>query len=207
MSDTHSSRWSVLRVLAVVLITLIGLVACKKAPAPKAERVPSPYTATPNAVKFDIFPAGGSGGGQSFFANYTDGERNTKFRIEIGPASAVQDRADVLSGMGRFSAEPGSDPTVLLGSLKVALQAKHTPQNTMHLDELQFTYMLIGDHEKRQSDGSFTAEPAGNWIVMKITLGRGEVFLNLNPVDAIAEFSMKDPKYGDAVVSELAKVF
>jgi hypothetical protein len=32
------------------------------------------------------------------------------------------------------------------------------------------------------------------------------VFLNLNPVSGEAEFSMKDPYYGDYVLEQLAKV-
>ncbi len=194
------------RRLALLFLALITLGACKKAPPAKAERVPEPYTATPNAVKFDIFPAGGSGGAQAWTASYTDGVRTTKFRIEMGLASAVQDRSDTLSGVGTLSAEPGSDPTLLLDSLKTALHATHVPRTVTHVDSLQFTYMLLGDHQTRQPDGSFSAE-TGNWTVMKISLGKGEVFLNLNPVDAVAEFSMADPKYGDAIVSELAKVF
>lgn len=191
----------------VLLLALITLVACNKKSPPKAERVPEPYTATPSAVKFDIFPAGGSGGAQSWLASYTNGDRTTKFRIEVGPASAVQDRADMLSGIGTLSAEPGSDPTVLLDSLKTALHAKRVPRTVMHADSLHFTYVLLGDHQTRQPDGSFSSSPAGNWIAMKIFLVKGEVFLNLNPPDAVAEFSMKDPGEGDAVLAELAKVF
>ena len=118
----HSSS---LRNLGILVLSLVVLVACKKTPPPKAERVPEPYTTTPAAVRFDIFPAGGSEGAQSWLASYTDGDRSTKFRIEMGLASAVQDRADMSSGVGRLVSEPGSDPTVLLASLKVALQAKH----------------------------------------------------------------------------------
>jgi hypothetical protein len=195
------------RNLGVLVLTLIVLVACKKTPPPKAERVPEPYTTTGAAVRFDIFPAGGSEGAQSWLASYTDGDRSTKFRIEMGLASAVQDRADMSSGVGRLVSEPGSDPTVLLASLKVALQAKHIPRSTVHADSLQFTYFLLGDHQTREPDGSFRESPVGNWIVTKILLGKGEVFLNLNPTDAVAEFSMKDPSQGDAVLGELAKVF
>jgi hypothetical protein len=194
------------RSLAILVLTLIAPVACKKTP-PKAERVPEPYTATPSSVKFDIFPAGGSGGAQSWFASYTDGDRTTKFRIEVGPASAVQDRADTLSGMGTLSAEPGSDPTAMLAALKTALHAKHVPRTVMHADSLHFTYVLLRDHQTRQPDGSFSSSPAGNWSAMKIFLNKGEVFLNLNPPDAVAEFSMQDPNSGDAVIAELAKVF
>jgi hypothetical protein len=195
------------RTLVILVLALITLVACKKTPPPKAERVPEPYTATPNAVKFDILPAGGSGGAQSWRASYTDGDRTTKFLVEVGPASAVQDRADTLSGIGTLSAEPGSDPTLLLDSLKTALHAKRVPRTVMHADSLPFTYVLMGDHQTRQADGSFTSSPAGNWIAMKIFLGKSEVFLNLNPPDAVAEFAMKDPSQGDMVLAELAKVF
>ena len=43
---------------------------------------------------------------------------------------------------------------------------------------------------------------------MKIFFGddEAEVFLNANPVSGKAEFSIKDPDYGDQVLAELAKV-
>jgi|SRR5581483_163906 len=203
MSATYFIRS--VRTFATVLALLAILISCQKAPT-KAERIPEPYTPIPSAVKFDILPAGGSGGSRSWIASYTDGDRATRFRLELGPQTAVQDRADMLSGMGTFTSEPNSDPTVLLSSLKTALQAKNVPTKVMHADTLPFTYMVLGDNQKRRSDGTF-GEESGNWTVMKISLGKGEVFLNINPVDAVAEFSMKDPKYGNAIVSELAKVF
>ena len=175
---------------------MASLVACNKAPAPKAERVPEAYTATANAVKFDILPVGSSEFDHAWEASYIDGERSTRFRLELNRHS----------GKGQFTSEPGSDPTVLLNALQTALAAKHVPRNVTHVDSLPFTFVVLGEHQKRATDGSFSPDNDGHWTTMRISVGKGEAFLNLNPVDAVAEFSREDLKYGDAVVSELAKV-
>jgi hypothetical protein len=45
---------------------------------------------------------------------------------------------------------------------------------------------------------------------MKTFIGKGDqegqVFLNLNPVSMRGQFSIKDPEYGDIVVTRLAEV-
>jgi hypothetical protein len=68
--------------------------------------------------------------------------------------------------------------------------------------------VILARNQTRSSDGGFSARPDGDWIAMKIFLSgdQGEVFFNLNPVLGKAEFSIKDPDYGDFVIGELAKV-
>ena len=176
---------------------LAGILAsCNKSPAPNAQRVPEPYTATPNAVKFDILPVGTSDFTRAWSANYTDGARSTLFRIELSGEK----------GKGQFTSQPGSDPTLLLEGLKTALRATRIPRNVVHADVLPFTFVVLGENQKRQPDGSFSNEK-GNWTPMRVMIGKGEVYLNLNPVDAVAEFAMKDPATADAVIAQLAKVF
>ena len=181
--------------VTIVLILFAGLVACKKTPVHQ-ERVPEPYTATPNAIKFDILPVGTSAFTHAWSASYTDGQRTTHFRLEVSAET----------GKGQFTSQPDSDPTLLLESLQPALKAKRVPRNVVHVDVLPFTLVVLGENQKRQPDGTFGNEK-GNWTPMRIMLGKGEVYLNLNPVDAVAELAMKDPAYGDAIVAELAKVF
>jgi hypothetical protein len=192
-AGSRRGRGPLVALLAFIVCT--GLVSCKKAPAHQ-ERVPEPYTATSNAIKFDILPVGTSAFTHAWSASYTDGQRTTHFRLELSSET----------GKGQFTSQPDSDPTLLLESLQPALKAKHVPRNVVHVDVLPFTLVLLGENQKRQPDGSFS-NAKGNWMSMRIMLGKGEVYLNLNPVDAIAEFAMKDPAYGDAVLAELAKVF
>jgi len=61
----------------------------------------------------------------------------------------------------------------------------------------------------RSADGSFHEGSNGNWTSTKVFLAndRAEVYFNFNPVIHKGEFAMKDPAYGDPVLSELAKVF
>ena len=70
--------------------------------------------------------------------------------------------------------------------------------------------MTFGQHQSQATDGGFFANPPGNWTPMKIFIGEGdqegEVFLNLNPVLAKGQFSIKDPDYGDIVLRQLASV-
>lgn len=181
--------------IALALASLIILSSCTKAPLPKTERVPEPYLPTPHAVKFDILPLGTSAFTHAWSASYTDGQRTTHFRLELSAET----------GKGQFTSQPDSDPTFLLESLQSALKAKRIPRTVEHVDVLPFTLIVLGENQKRQTDGSFSNEK-GNWTPMKITLGKAELYLNLNPIDAVAEFAMKDPADGDAVIAQLAKV-
>ena len=140
-------------------------------------------------------------------AAYTDEGRSAKFRIELGPATALEDKIGSISvGRGELLPETNSDPLPFLQSLKTALQAKHLPTKIVQADALPFDYMILGENQSRSPDDSFRDTPKGDWTTMKISLGKGEVFLNLNPAAHKAEFSVKDPASGDLVLAELAKI-
>jgi len=185
-----------------------SFVACDRRSAAPEAQVES-YTPADGAVGFDILPAGGSEGARGWLATYADEQgRTTKFRIELGAVRGTGDQG-VSSGQGRFLAETDSDPIPLLDSLKQALQAKRLPKDAQKVDVLPFTYLLLGENQSRLPSGSFRQSPGGNWTAMKVFLAndQAEVYFNFNPVIHKAEFSIKDPSYGDAVLGELAKVF
>jgi hypothetical protein len=115
-------------------------------------------------------------------------------------------------GKGAITAVPGSDASILLADLKKALEAKQMPTRMKRANRLPFTYAILGESQSRDSGGGFFDKPAGNWTAMKIFIesdsgdDEGEVFLNFNTVAGKAEFSEKDPDYGDLVLAKLATV-
>jgi hypothetical protein len=188
-----------------LLLLLIASVACnKKAP----ESAPAEtYSATPNAVALDIIPLASLDGSSRWLATYTDDYRITKLEIDfLKPADDTA--AASASGHGKFVSQPGSDPIPLLDALQKALQARRRPTYAREVDELPFTFIATGENVSRSPDGSFVNNPPGNWITTKIFLAndQAEVYFNYNPAIHKAEFTMKDPQYGDKVLSELAKI-
>jgi len=192
--------------LCVAVVVSASWLSCQRHSTPP-ERTLEPYVPSPGAVGFDIFPLGGSDSSQNWLAAYTDEGRSTKFRVELGPAAPLEDKAGAISvGRGQLLPETDSDPMPFLQSLKTALQAKRLPTKIEKVDALPFDYMILGQNQTRSPDDSFRGTPKGNWTAMKISLEKGEVFLNINPTAHKAEFSIKDPANGDAVLAELAKV-
>lgn len=114
-------------------------------------------------------------------------------------------------GKGAFTRRPGSVNGLFLKDLAKAIQASGgVPKaNVQETDRLEFDLALLGLSLTRDAMGGFTNDPDGDWIATKIFLagGEAEVYLNLNPEEGVGEFSIKDPEYGDIVVSELTKVF
>jgi hypothetical protein len=193
--------------LGTVLAISISFIACERHTAGPETQV-EVYSPAEGAVGVDILPAGGSEGARGWLATYADEQgRTTKFRIELAPARDGSDQG-VSSGQGKFLAETESDPIPLLDSLKKALQAKRMPKDVQKADVLPFTYLLLGENQSRLPTGGFRQNPAGNWTAMKIFLAndQAEVYFNFNPVIHKAEFSIKNPSYGDLVLGELAKV-
>jgi hypothetical protein len=145
--------------------------------------------------------------GNSWLATYTEGGKTARFRIQFGP---IKSSSGVGFGNGKFVAESGSDASTFLLSLKKALEAKTLPNRVEKVRELPFQLAVIGDKLSRAPNGAggFNAQPAGDWTATKIFLagGEAEVFLNTNNILSKAEFSIKDPDYGDQVLAELAKV-
>lgn len=193
------------RLFCIVLMAA-ALLACQHR-AETSAGVDEPYFPGEGDVGFDILPVAGAEGSQGWLATYSDQEgKTTRFRIELVPTARAGDK-NFASGRGRFLPETGSDPIPLLESLKKALQAKRMPSNVKRMDTLPFDYVVLGENETRSPNG-FHDKPKGNWTTMKIFLakGKGEVFLSVNSVAHQAEFSIKDPVYGDIVLVELAKI-
>ena len=197
-----------------IVVSLAFLMACQKSSAPKekstgsAGRKVEPYVATAGAVGFDLLPLASSDGTSRWTATYaTANGASTKFRIELGQPTQAEDSA-AASGNGKLLREPGSDPLPMLDALRSALHAKSRPGHVEATDELSFDYTIVGETQTRLPDGKFSGNPAGNWMVIKLSVGsrHAEVFLNLDAPDHQGEFSMADPKYGDPVLAEFAKV-
>jgi hypothetical protein len=112
------------------------------------------------------------------------------------------------SGKGAFLRdEKKTDAAVLLGDLAKALRGK-IPEKVDPVDRLPVTFYILGDKMSRTKTGSFKAEPAGDWLLVKIFAPKdqGEFYLNINEKDGKGEIRMKEPDKGDLLVGELAKI-
>jgi hypothetical protein len=108
-------------------------------------------------------------------ATYTAQGKTAKFRIELGPSKALDDKVlDMKSGEGKFIPEPGSDSSVLLADLKEALEAKALPAKVQRASGLRFTFVSFEPNESQAPGGGFALQPRGNWTPMKIFIGEGE---------------------------------
>jgi len=188
----------------VAIAVAASFIACQK---PKPQAAAEIYTPVQGAVGLDLLKLGNSGGPQRWLVTYADAARLTKFQIEFG--STQNEGAAAEFGHGKFLPDTNSDPTPLLDALTQALQAKRMPRSAERADTLLFDFVVPGEALSRSSDGGFTENPPGNWTSTKIILvdNQAEVYFNYNPAIHKAEFSIKDPDYGDRVLAELAKVF
>jgi len=168
--------------------------------------VDQPYSSTQGAVGFDITPI--ESASWQWSASYSSAGKTARFRIDLETES--QRHAQQFSqglGHGKFIREPDSDPEDFLVAIAKALEAKHLPKNVHKIQDVPFRYVIIGTDLSRASDGGLNGSPKGNWMAVKIFISDDdEVFMNLNPVLRKGEFSIKDPKYGDHVLDELARV-
>ena len=195
--------------LAMLSIT----VACNRPSQGTQGRISETYVPVPGAIAFEIKSVPSSTVSE-WLATYSARGKTAKFKIELGKAQSPRDEEskifDVKSGTGRFVAEPGSDASALLSELKTALEAKSLPVQVRRVNVLPFTFVSFGSSQSQASDGGFLSKPPGNWTPMKIFIGsgdqEGQVFLNLNPVLAKGQFSIKDPDYGNTVLKQLASV-
>jgi hypothetical protein len=171
------------------------------------------YLADDPSVGFDLQPLG-KGTASQWIATYASHGRIARFRIELGQARASTSdegrQFGITSGEGRLVPERGSDSSLLLIDLRKALQAKTEIKPASTKTIVTFTFANIGDNLPQTNGGGFAERPAGNWTALKLFFGEGdkeaEVFLNINRQIRKAQFSMKDPDYGDLVLEELAKV-
>jgi hypothetical protein len=165
-----------------------------------------------SSVGFDISARPGKDATRRWDATYSDRGKNAKFIIELGLPRRMDPEAglQISSGHGAIVGETGSDASAMLIALAKALEAKHVPAKTQRVSQLPFDYVLLGEHNSQVNGGGFSAKPLGNWTTMKIFVGDGddeaEVFLNFDPVAGKAQFSIKDPEYGESILAKLASV-
>ncbi len=189
------------------LALTIALLACNNKSAPEAAPEEN-YTPAAGSVGLDIISMGGGDGDVRWMVTYADGAAATKFQITLKPPAASNSGV-MASGKGEFTSLPDSDPTALLGALRPVLHAKRMPNHAEKVESLPFDYALLGADQSRTADGAFHKLPKGNWTATKLFLAndQAEIYFNYNPVIHKAEFSIKDPEYGDRLLAEFAKIF
>jgi hypothetical protein len=207
-------------VLLVLAIVLTSLASCQKQNITSGQENNSGLRLEPRltdeedlSVPFEIVSlnkTASSGSAQSYDCTYSSRGRTARFQLLLQQPRSLPEEKTMGVGDGKFVAVQGSDNSTLLEDLKKALDAKQLPKNSRRIRELPFAFVVLGSAQNRDAAGSFSSQPHGDWIAMKIFLPKdgddGEVFLNLNPVLGKGEFSIKDSDYGDYVVTELAKV-
>ena len=163
-------------------------------------------------VGFDLEPLQSGDGSQQWIGIYNSPGKIARFRIDFGAPESTPGTAGgagVKSGEGTLMPEPGSDSSVLLVDLQKALRAKTSPRVPPTKTSIPFTYVYVGDNLSQASSGGFSASPPGNWTALKLIFGDGdresEIFLHINASIKKGQFSMKDPRYGDLALAELAK--
>jgi hypothetical protein len=200
---------SLLLCLLAVLFTNTG---CSRALSVDKSSATETYVTDAGSVPFDLEPLDHGSGGTQFVATYRAQGKTARFRIYIGPATALGNTGgiEMTTGQGRFEAQTDSDGTIFLAALKTALEAKAMPARVVKAAVLPFTFVNLGENQSQTKDGGFSEKPRGNWTTMKLFFGEGdqesEVFLTLNSEIRMGQFSIKDPDYGDMVLAELAKI-
>ena len=203
-------RWQLLWITAVALVSLP---ACNRG----ADRgvATAPQQPDETFVAFDLEPVKSPGdGSQQWIGIYNSGGKIARFRMDFGAAETTPGKAAgqpaIKSGEGTLLPEAGSDSGVLLVNLQKALRAKTAPTAPLTKTSVPFTFIYLGENLSRDGSGGFNANPPGNWTALKLIFGDGdresEILLNINASLKKAQFSMKDPAYGDLVLAELAKV-
>ena len=210
-------RAGIVKLIRFVPLGCIGILlflsvdACRKDSAQAAQSTET-YVSDPNSVGFDISAYPGKDATRRWNATYSERGKTARFIIQLDLSKQMEPEAglQISSGHGFIAAEEGSDASTMLVALAKALEAKKVPQKVQRASRLPFTYVILGEHNVQAKDGGFSPGPGGNWTAMKIFVGEGqdegEVFLNFNPVTGKAQFSIKDPDYGDIVVGKLATV-
>jgi|SRR5271168_748011 len=206
------SASSIYRVFYLSAVLLAA--ACSRPASAPSDRVVEAYAPSSGAVGFDLTALPSPPGSSQWKATYSSKGKTAIFRIELGPGkvSGGDGPADfvIKSGEGKFVAETGSDASVLLSDLKIALEAKTLPSKVRRASSIPFTFVNIGENLSQAQDGGFNAKPPGNWTAIKLFMGEGEqeceVFFNVNSAIGKGEFSIKDIDYGDLLLAQFAKV-
>ena len=208
--------------LAAICSTLAGASGCRRPSATTADsKKPSAAIIEPKVsplegpptVLFDIKTADDVvlPNVELYDCSYQSRGRTAKFRLQLRQNHPLSGEVLPLAAAeGKFLAVPNSDNSALLEDLMKALDAKQLPQPGPRLAELAFDAVVLGERQSRSSAGGYSANPPGQWKLIKIFLPKGgddgEIFLNVNAVLGKAEFSIKDSDYGDYIVGQLAKV-
>jgi hypothetical protein len=174
--------------------------------APKGE------IAEPASVLFDIKPATDPTlpGFELYDCTYRARGKTARFRLQFKQGGPLADDLPMARASGKFLAMPGSENAALLEDLLTALEAKRLPAGVVRVAELPFDAIVLGENQSRSSSGGFAENPTGDWRPVKIFFPKGgddgELFLNFNRLQGKAEFSVKDPDYGDYLLAQLATV-
>jgi hypothetical protein len=199
---TRRSAW-------LITVWLVSCVACGARPATH-EAPTTPVASSPlprGGFRLRSRP-GGADGTARYLAEAPPG---CSFGIEIGQTAASADPIGFASGA--LVRRPDSDCTSFLTALAHELGFQGELPSPKPVDRLDCSLAVLGRNLSRSTQqaqfaGGFAAEPAGNWTSTKLFFGddEGEVFLNLDPVEGVGEFSLKDEDYASVVVTELAKI-
>ena len=197
--------------MCTAAVALVLLPGCHRVadPSVAAER----HVSDDAPVSFDLEPLQSSDGSRQWIGAYNSSGKAARFRMDFGAAESTPGKTAgdpaVLSGEGTLIPEPGSDSSVLLVDLQKALRARTAPQAPLTKTSVPFTYVNIGDHLSQAQAGGFNANPPGDWTAMRLIFGDGdresEILLHINASTKKGQFSMKDPRYGDLALAELAK--
>ena len=153
----------------------------------------------------DLQVDGSTAGGVVHDPAQMDDKPHVQFQ---GSASGRKYRA----GRGSIVAQSGSDASILLTDLHVALEAEKTPSHKMRIRQLPFDFAVLGEHMTPAANdkADFVDSANGKWTALKLFIGpptdEVQVFLNFEARGGQGEFSLKDPAYGDKLLQELAKV-
>jgi hypothetical protein len=170
--------------------------ALADAPAPR----PGTFRIVESSVRSD--------GSRHYLADASEGPKACGFEIVIGKAKPT---SDGLFGFAPATIlrKPGADCRPFLRGLATELGYRGKLPAPRPAEQLAASVAILGENQSRASlEVGYSSEPPGNWTVTKLFLadGEGEVFLNLDAVDHVGEFSVKDEDYAQIVITELARI-
>lgn len=113
------------------------------------------------------------------------------------PEGKAHFRITLAHQLVTLTALRGSKPGPMLAALERALDAKRVPAHAKRVKQLQVAVIIL-DYKA-----------ATGWALTKLMFGNndvGEVYLGLNLKKGLGEFTLEDPRYGDAVLAQLARV-
>ena len=191
----------------LIVFFAVWTVSCSRNPTPVPAEKPELYSPVEGSLGFEVDSVGNSD--QILVGSYTSTGKTAKFRIELDePRLSGNASFPMFFGKGKFVAEQGSESDSFVSDLAKVLEARKLPKKTRRSATLPFEYVVLGRNQSRSNEGGFADSPTGHWTLLKLFFGddQGEVYLNYNLAIKKGEFSIKDPDYGDYIVSELSKV-